>query len=330
MKGPQSPCSPKGVSRRRTFGLAALGISLAVTGSSCSATPPEPLTLGVTGEDGADFARAAGTPAAIRGWYESWAGATPFDTARADSARAAGALPMLTWEPWTAGAGVDQQEYALGRIAEGDHDTYIASFAAQIRDWGGVLALRFAHELDAPTYPWGAGVNGNTPEQAVAAWRHVREVFAAQAADVLWVWCVNVHSAGTAAYAPLYPGDDAVDWVALDGYNGGTALDWGGWRSPTEVFGTSLDDLRALSSKPAVITEVGCAEQGGDKAGWIHDLFAFTDEQRIRALIWFDVEKEADWRLGSSPGAAAAFRAEAAVPTRRGAPPLPDRLRRPR
>lgn len=331
MDDPEKPCSPEGVTRRRTFGLAALGVSLVVSGtvtSACSGPPPAPLALGVTGEDGSDFARAAGTPAAIRGWYESWAGEVPFDTARADAARVAGALPMLTWEPWAAGAGVDQPRYALGRIAEGDHDAYITAFAGQVRDWGGVLALRFAHEMNAPTYPWGGGVNGNTPEQAVAAWLHVREVFTAQGADVLWVWCVNVHAADTVGYAALYPGDDAVDWVALDGYNGGTALPWGGWRSPSEVFGTSLDDLRALSAKPAVITEVGCAEEGGDKAGWIHDLFAFAEEQRVRALVWFDVAKEADWRLDSSPAAAAAFRAGAAAPGRLGPPPLPLRLTR--
>jgi hypothetical protein len=147
-------------------------------------------------------------------------------TERADAVVADGALPMLTWEPWLPGGGVDQPEYAMARIAAGDHDDHIAAFADQIRDWGGRLALRFAHELDAPHYPWSVGVNGNTAEDVVAAWHHVREVFAERDADVVWVWCVNVHAAGTAEYALLYPSDD-----------GGDALPWGGWRSPGEVFG---------------------------------------------------------------------------------------------
>ncbi len=323
--------SPKGVTRRRTSGWTPRGAALiaaALLVLTACAGPPEPLALGVAAESDtgpADFAAAAGLPAAIVGWYESWAGETPFDAVRADAARSTGALPLLTWEPWTAGAGVDQPEYALARIAAGDHDAYIADFARQVRDWGGVLALRFAHEMDAPTYPWGAGVNGNTPADAVAAWRHVRAVFAAQGADVVWVWCVNVHASGGADYASLYPGDDAVDWVALDGYNGGTALPWGGWRSPSEVFGPSLDDLRDISERPAVITETGSAEQGGDKAAWIHDLFTFAIDRRVRALVWFDVAKEADWRIDSSAGSAAAFRAEAARPGRLGPPPLPAR-----
>ncbi|HEY0813280.1 MAG TPA: glycosyl hydrolase [Pseudonocardia sp.] len=330
MTTPQ-PGSPRNRTRRRGYLAAATALVLAggLVAAIDADAAPQPLALGVTSEDAtgaAAFAATAGVPAAIQGWYESWAGDTPFDTARADAVRASGALPMLTWEPWTPGAGVDQPEYALGRIAEGDYDAYITAFAQQVHGWGGVLALRFAHELDAPTYPWGAGVNGNSPANAVAAWRHVHDLFAAAGADVVWVWCVNVHVPDASAYAPLYPGDDDVDWVALDGYNGGTALPWGGWRTPREVFGDSLQDLRGLSAKPAVITEVGTAEDGGAKADWIHELFTFVTEQRVRALVWFDVAKEADWRIDSSPAAAAAFRAEAGVPGRLGPPPLPDRF----
>jgi hypothetical protein len=327
---------PARLRRRRTTGYLAMAVGVVLAGGlvvALGGTAAAPsLSLGVTSESptgAADFTAATGVPAAIQGWYESWAGDTPFDAARADAVRTSGALPMLTWEPWAAGAGVDQPEYALARIAAGDHDAYITAFARQVHDWGGVLALRFAHELDAPTYPWGAGVNGNTAADAVAAWRHVHDLFAAAGADVVWVWCVNVHVPGTAAYAPLYPGDDVVDWVALDGYNGGTELPWGGWRAPSEVFGTSLDDLRALSGKPAVITEVGSSEQGGNKATWIHDLFAFVTQRRVRALVWFAIAKEADWRIDSSPAAAAAFRTEALVPGRLGPLPVPDRVRSP-
>lgn len=290
---------------------------------------PLPLALGVTAEAAAgpaEFAAAAGVAATIQGWYQSWDGDAPFDTGRADAARTSGALPLLTWEPWTPGAGVDQPDYTLAGIAAGDHDDYVTAFARQVHDWGGVLALRFVHELDAPTYPWGAGVNGNTAADAVAAWRHVHDLFVAAGADVVWIWCVNVHDPGSSAYAPLYPGDDVVDWIALDGYNGGTALAWGGWRTPREVFGTSLDDLQALSGKPAVITEVGTAEAGGDKASWIHELFTFATEQRVRAVVWFDVAKETDWRIDSSAAAAAAFRGEAGVAGRLGPPPIPDRF----
>ena len=151
----------------------------------------------------------------------------------------------------------------------------------------------------------------------------MRRVFAAEGVEnAVWIWCVNVHAEGTTAFADLYPGDDAVDWVALDGYNGGTALPWGGWRTPEEVFGTSLDDLRALSRRPLVITEVGSAEQGGSKATWIREMFDLATEKGVRGLIWFEHDKETDWRVESTPAAAAAFRREVGVPGRLGPPPV--------
>jgi beta-mannanase len=286
---------------------------------------PSPLALGLAADDVRDidaFAATAGAPVGMYEWFQSWAGDAPFDAARADAARERGALPVLTWEPWSPGGGAQQPEYALARLIDGQYDGYIAAFAGQVRSWGGRLGLRFMHELNADHYPWGAGVNGNTAEQAVAAWQHVRRVFAAEGArNVVWIWCVNVRAEGTAAFADLYPGDDAVDWVALDGYNGGTALPWGGWRTPEQVFGTSLDDLRELSQRPLVITEVGSAEQGGSKATWIRQLFELAAEEDVRGLIWFQYDKETDWRVQSTPEAATAFRREAGVPGRLGPPP---------
>jgi hypothetical protein len=305
--------------------VAGIALPMAVVGVRSA---PAPVALGVAGDSADDvraFARTTGAPAAVYQWYQAWGGRPAFDAARASAAAADGALPLLTWEPWAPGAGVTQPEYALARIAAGAHDDYVRSFARQVREWGGPLALRFTHELNAPHYPWSVGVNGNSAEHAVAAWHHVRELFAAEGAtDVVWVWCVNVHAERTSDYEPLFPGDDAVDWVALDGYNGGTALDWGGWRSPREIFGASLEDLRDLSDRPVAITETGSVEEGGDKARWVHDLFDLVVDERVRVLVWFDYAKEADWRIASSPAAAAAFREEAAVEGRLGPPPTPQ------
>lgn len=321
---------------RRTAVRGALGLAVAASGATggllagCAGGPAAPLTLGVAADEPAGrdrFATTLGAPVGIYSWYVGWADRPGFDAGRADAAVAAGALPMLTWEPWSPSRPIDQQpDFALARILEGDFDDYLASFARQIRDWGGTLALRFAHELDAPHYPWSVGLNGNTAEQAVAAWHKVRGVVAAAGADVVWVWCANVHAAGTVPYQWVYPGDDAVDWVALDGYNGGDVLPWGGWRSPSEVFGQSLEDIRALSDRPVVIGETGCAEEGGDKGEWIEELFDYAADAGIRGVVWFDYAKETDWRATSSPAALAGFRAAAAVADRWGPPPLPARF----
>jgi hypothetical protein len=294
--------------RRRTLPVAIVLAVVAAGGTSCGV--PMPVTLGITADEvGAvdTVGSALNAPVGFYQWYQAWGARPVFDAARADAALGRGASPLLTWEPWVAGAGVEQPEFALATISRGDHDGYVRSFARQVRDWGRPLALRFLHELNAPFYPWGAGVNGNTAEAAVAAWRHVHAIFAAEgAANVSWFWSVNIHVPGYAPVAGLYPGDDVVSWVSIDGYNAGTALPWGGWRSPEELFGPTLAAVRDVTDRPLALTEVGCAEAGGDKAGWITDLFALAQEERIPLIIWFEFDKEADWRLTSSPAAARA------------------------
>ncbi|MGY1739655.1 MULTISPECIES: glycoside hydrolase family 26 protein [unclassified Blastococcus] len=282
--------------------------------------PAGPVTLGVAADDVTaldTFSDVAGAPVGVYQWYQAWAGRPPLDTARADAVAARGALPLLTWEAWSPGGGVDQPDYSLASIVGGAHDDYVRTFARQVRDWGGRLGLRFLHEVNAPHYPWSVGVNGNEPAEAVAAWQHVRRLFEEEGADdVLWVWSVNVHAPGTAPYGPLFPGDDAVDWVAVDGYNGGDALPWGGWRDPGEVFGSSLADLRRLSDRPLAITETGSAEEGGDKAAWIEALFQLVVDEGVRVVVWFQYDKEADWRVDSSSPAASAFRRAVTAPGR--------------
>ena len=66
--------------------------------------------------------------------------------------------------------------------------------------------------------------------------------------------------------------------------------------------------MRAISDKPILITELGATELGGQKAAWIEHVFdAVKESTDIIGVIWFEVDKETDWRVVSSPEATAAF-----------------------
>jgi beta-mannanase len=220
-----------------------------------------------------------------------------------------GATPEITWEPWDPRLGATQPAYQLQRIVNGAYDTYLTRWADEIKQWGNPLIIRLAHEMNTANYPWSASANGNSSAAYVAFWRHVRAVFAARGVtNVTWVWCPNVGNPAT--YAALYPGDAYVDQVGLDGYNGGTALPWGGWLSFSQLFGRDLTALESLSSKPVVIGETSSVERGGSKSTWIRSMFtAIAADSRIVAVTWFDFDKEADWRVQSSTAAVTAFHA---------------------
>ncbi|PPF60509.1 beta-mannanase [Clavibacter michiganensis] len=228
-----------------------------------------------------------------------------------DSVAARGAETLLTWEPWKAGAGADQPAFTNASIAAGDHDAHIHDWGAALATWGGPAYLRYAHEMNGDWYPWAEGVNGNATGSYAAAWKHVHDVVVAQGAtNVKWVWTPNVPYTGSTDLAGLYPGDAYVDVVGLDGYNWGTGVAGHAWTSPADLFGPGLAQLRGIApAKPVVIAETASSEIGGSKAEWDTDLVAFLQAQPdVVAFVWFDMDKEADWRIGSSASSATAIR----------------------
>jgi len=255
--------------------------------------------------------------------FRDWSHETPpLDVL--DGVLARGATPVLTWEPWAAppaegstGPAAEQPPFALARLLAGDHDHRIRTWAASLAAWGRDVVLRFAHEMNGDWYPWGAGVQGNTPEQYVRAWRRVHGMFAdAGARNVRWCWSPNVPAGGGDSPARLedfFPGADAVDLLGVDGYNWGSAGAPHSWVEPAALFDPALRALRAMGTGlPVVVTETASAEgaaAGESKARWITDLFDHLQEQGdVRAVVWFHEDKERDWRVDSSPAAEAAYR----------------------
>jgi beta-mannanase len=160
-------------------------------------------------------------------------------------------------------------------------------------------------------YPWCGHANGNSPEDYVTAWRYIHDLFgSAGVMNVEWVWCPYVISVSKLTTFPDYfPGDEYIDWLGLDGYNWGTSRPGATWQEFPELFGEAYRTVTALSVKPVMIAEVGCTDCGGSKADWIMNAYhhALAGFPRLRAVVWFNLDKECDWRVQSSAESLTAF-----------------------
>jgi hypothetical protein len=261
-----------------------------------------------------DVATEAGSAPRIVMWFKHWAGPySAFNASDFTSVIQRKATPMVTWmsdDPTAPGYPPlsSQKAYAPRIIAAGTYDAYVRSWADGLRALDTPVLLRLDQEMNGVWYAWSPSVNGNTAPDYVNMWRHIHDIFRAEGAtNVGFVWSPNVACGGCAAVAPLYPGDRYVDWVGLDGFNWGSTKA-SGWQSFENLFAASLRQVRGITSRPVMIAETASAPVGGDKATWITNMFSYVvNNPEISALVWFDANKETDWRLNSSNAARQAF-----------------------
>jgi mannan endo-1,4-beta-mannosidase len=243
----------------------------------------------------ASFAKAAGRRPNIVEYLSRWD--EPFPASYARTLRRHGAIVMVQIEPTFA---------SVKRIAAGDYDSYLRSYADDVRAFGRAVIIGFGHEMNAPWYSW--GYRRVPPSTFVAAWRHIVTVFHAEGAyNVTWLWTINADQTGTRPAASWWPGAHYVTWVGIDGYYYHPSDTFAG------VFGHTIDQVRALTGKPVLLSDTAVAPGTGQPAG-ILNLFQGMRRYHTLGLVWFDQTTQGtgisheDWRLEDSPPAKAAFR----------------------
>lgn len=139
--------------------------------------------------------------------------------------------------------------------------------------------------------------------------------------------------------ASVYPGVDSVDVLGLDGYNWADAQKpevYCGWQSYDDVFSTAVAEIKKLAAgKPWGIAETGSVpkplsffEPGGEcfdswgswvfdypesgqhyqtpedwitQHGWVKTMIENARDDGAQFVNLFNVVKEVDWRLNSTP-----------------------------
>lgn len=215
-----------------------------------------------------------------------------------------GYVPMITLEDHFVNARPNAKQPNLYSIVEGHFDKFFADWASEIGQVKGIVLLRILHEFNGDWYPWATVNNDKNPQLLVKAYQRIHSIFKKQNANnVKFIWCPNSMSVPQEKWnfiMDAYPGDEYVDLVALDIYNG-AGKDISIWRSfRREGIENYFILTDRLPKKPLIVCETASRERlqgeptaAQNKAEWIEDMAEAlkTDMTRIKLLTWFN-EKE--------------------------------------
>jgi beta-mannanase len=228
-----------------------------------------------------------------------------------------GYLPMITLENHFVNSTPNAKQPNLYSIVEGHFDSFFGYWASQIKQVNGVVLLRILHEFNGDWYPWCVVNNSKNPELLAKAFRYIHNIFKENKVNnVKFIWCPNSMSVPQESWNQImnaYPGDEYVDYVGLDIYNGaGKSTTWRSFRR--EGIENYFVLTQKLPHKPLFICEVASREKKGSepnslqsKADWIQQMSEAlkSDMSKIKLLTWFN-EKET-FKINSSREAKNAF-----------------------
>ncbi|GHJ46406.1 hypothetical protein Cs7R123_37480 [Catellatospora sp. TT07R-123] len=204
-----------------------------------------------------------------------------------------GKLLLLSW------AGTDTRS-----LLTGVYDDEIRRRAEAVLAFRAPILLRYRWEMDRPNLQTVV----HSPEDFVAAWKHVRKIFTdVGATNAGFVWCPHADGFVDGRAQPYYPGDDQVDWICADVYPDEQMASFTQMMAPVMEFARQ-------HPRPLIIGEFGVEKEGeGQRAAWFDEMRQVLDTQpQIKAVVYFsgktDKKPFYDTTLDGEPSAAEAFR----------------------
>lgn len=186
---------------------------------------------------------------------------------------------------------------AMLDMLKGRYDMELEAAATALREFGHPVLFRLNNEMNSDWCSYSGVVNLADPEIYVAVWRYIYDFFTERGVDnLIWIWNPNDRNFPPAkwnTYLAYFPGNEYVQMIGATGYNTGTyyAERFGEtWRSFAEIYEAINGEYSMyFDNFPWIVTEFGSSSVGGDKPGWIRDMFAgMSTYDHIKAAVWFD------------------------------------------
>ncbi len=191
-------------------------------------------------------------------------------------------------------------------IADGEMDDYFREFARQASEYKDPVLFRYAHEMNWKSFPWSGERDETlnydrrrffgakpTPENYVAAWKHIHSIIKPIAPNVKFYWCSL-----DKPDMKYYPGDDFVDYVGFDAYSG---IGGKPYRSIKDAFEKPMNTLMAETKRPIIVGEIGINSTHTNgvsdnfpeyRKNWITEgyEYAYDTWPRLKGILYYNID----------------------------------------
>jgi hypothetical protein len=211
------------------------------------------------------------------------------------------------------------------QIANGGEDQHIRDVASAFSGWIkqghdlGQTRMAFIAPLPEANITTGNTYGGDPNSFKSAYWR-IQNIFNQElgrvnmpASSIEWVFSPNGQDEpGKPSFENFYPGDKTVDVVGFSSYNWGYCYGWkyDSWDMGDKLFKPYVERMQAMApGKPVFITQTATSSSYpshgqysySKKDSWLQDNYAYVASLAgVRAIIYFNIDKECDWAFYKS------------------------------
>jgi hypothetical protein len=181
-------------------------------------------------------------------------------------------------------------------IIDGKLDEQIITLAQNLKSLNTPILFRLNNEMNSDWTSYCGMVSLCDPDIYTGVWKRIYNIFESEGVEnCIWIYNPNDNNyppSNWNDFLAYYPGNEFVQLIGITGYNTGTYYnkDTGEvWREFTEIYDNIYEKYNPVFSKfNWIITEFSSSSIGGDKTGWINDMFENIHKYaNIKVAVWF-------------------------------------------
>lgn len=179
-------------------------------------------------------------------------------------------------------------------VLKGNRESYFREMARIIANEKHPTLFRLANEMNGDWCSYSAWNTGLDTDIYKEFYNYVHKIFEEEGANKYLIYVFNPNGRSFPNFKfndeSMYrPETDKYDVIGLTLYNTGNYYPGEYWETFDELYSTLYKDVESKYNKPMMITEFASNLVGGNKVGWVENMFsAIKKYPKIKVAVWFN------------------------------------------